>query len=171
MKMLVGFGLLTILIFSTAVMGQGYPALSETSYNYFGAGARAFAMGDAYVGLSNDITSGTWNPAGIWVIESPVVSVSYNIYKPKGEFTDSWATSYPLRSSGNSHRKRPGTTTCEAKPPSMWLPGICCFWQTLLLPFLQSSHSPHGNTAGMITFLPTRFSNPAPAATTWPLIS
>lgn len=98
MKMLVGFGLLTILIFSTAVMGQGYPALSETSYNYFGAGARAFAMGDAYVGLSNDITSGTWNPAGIWVIESPVVSVSYNIYKPKGEFTDSWATSSTLGS-------------------------------------------------------------------------
>ncbi|MCP4568187.1 MAG: hypothetical protein GY841_11470 [FCB group bacterium] len=90
MKTLVGFATLTMLILSAAVMGQGYPALSENSYGYYGSGARAFAMGDAFAGLADDITSGTWNPAGVWVLEGPELAASYLIYVPKGEFTDSW---------------------------------------------------------------------------------
>ena len=90
MKTLVGFATLTMLILSAAVMGQGYPALNEISYGYYGSGARAFAMGDAFAGLADDITSGTWNPAGVWVLEGPVLAASYLIFVPKGDFTDSW---------------------------------------------------------------------------------
>jgi len=89
MKTLAGSLILTGLLLSSAVLGQSgyFPALGEVSYGYYGAGARAFAMGDAFVGLANDITGGTWNPAGIWVIETPMVSASYFIYQPNGRFT------------------------------------------------------------------------------------
>ncbi|MDD4051469.1 MAG: hypothetical protein PHR28_06180 [candidate division Zixibacteria bacterium] len=88
MKRLVGLTALSLVLMAGAVMGQvGYPATGELSYFYQGAGARAFGMGDAFLGVSNDITGGTWNPAGIWVIESPTVSASYKMFKPAGEFT------------------------------------------------------------------------------------
>ncbi len=88
MKRLVGLTALSIIVLTAAVMGQtGYPALDEMSYVFQGAGARAFAMGDAFIGLSNDVSSGTWNPAGIWVIESPMVSASYLLFKPAGTYT------------------------------------------------------------------------------------
>ncbi len=89
MKTLAGSLILTCLLLSSAVLGQSgyFPALSEVSYGYYGAGARAFAMGDAFVGLANDITGGTWNPAGIWALETPMVAASYFIYQPNGRFT------------------------------------------------------------------------------------
>lgn len=90
MKRLVGLTALSIIVLTAAVMGQtGYPALDEMSYVFQGAGARAFAMGDAFIGLSNDVSSGTWNPAGMWVIESPMISASYLLYKPAGTYTQS----------------------------------------------------------------------------------
>ncbi len=90
MKTLVGLIGLTILLLSTAVFGQNvFPALSEVNYNYYGAGARAFAMGDAFIGLADDITGGTWNPAGIWIIENPVMAATYFYYAPDGEYTHS----------------------------------------------------------------------------------
>lgn len=88
MKRLVGLTALSMILMAGAVMGQvGYPAWNEISYIYQGGGARAFGMGDAYLGLSNDVTGGTWNPAGIWIIESPTVSASYKFFRPAGQFT------------------------------------------------------------------------------------
>lgn len=88
MKRLVGLTILTMLMLSVSVMGQdGAQALQEISYSYFGGGARAMAMGNAFVGLSNDISGGTWNPAGIWVIERPVMSASYMFFVPRGEYS------------------------------------------------------------------------------------
>src|SRR3990167_5792592 len=53
----------------------------------------------------------------------------------------------------------------------MSFPGIFCARQIGCKPRWHKSHSPHGNTAGTITALPIQPSAPAPAATTWPLIS
>jgi hypothetical protein len=90
MKTLVGLLALATLLLSTVVYGQDvYPALSQLSYDYYGAGARAFSMGNAFIGLSDDVSGGTWNPAGIWVIENPVVAATYLHYAPDGKFTDS----------------------------------------------------------------------------------
>jgi len=89
MKRLVGLTILTMLILSVSVMGQdGAQTLSEVSYSYFGSGARAMAMGNAFIGLSDDVTGSSWNPAGIWVIERPLMSASYMFYIPRREFSD-----------------------------------------------------------------------------------
>jgi hypothetical protein len=65
MKRLVGLTALSLVLMAGAVMGQvGYPAWNEISYTYQGG-----------------------NPAGIWVIESPMVSASYKIFRPAGKYT------------------------------------------------------------------------------------
>jgi|GEM_PF-3613921 len=88
MKRLVGLTALSLVLMAGAVMGQvGNPGWNEISYLYQGSGARAFGMGSAFLGLSNDVTGGTWNPAGIWVIESPIVAASYKLYRPAGKYT------------------------------------------------------------------------------------
>ncbi len=93
MKPLVGFIAAMLILCSSVVFAQmndepllGYPALKEVSYAYNGGSARAMGMGYAFVGLSNDVSSGIWNPAGLWVLEGPIISASYNMYSPAGEF-------------------------------------------------------------------------------------
>jgi opacity protein-like surface antigen len=88
MKRLVGLTALSLILMGGVALGAvGYPATEEISYFYQGAGARAFGMGDAFIGISNDISGGTWNPAGIWVIETPTVSASYKMFVPDGKYT------------------------------------------------------------------------------------
>jgi len=57
-------GLIVVLL----ILNIGFAAgVGTTAANYLkiGAGARATAMADTYVGLANDISSVYWNPAGI----------------------------------------------------------------------------------------------------------
>jgi len=96
MKPLVGLLTLLLLLGASVVMGQseeqtipGYPALNEVSYDYFGGSARAMGMGFAFVGLANDVSGGIWNPAGLWVLDGPMISASYNSYLPAGIFNHS----------------------------------------------------------------------------------
>lgn len=81
--------LLMMALFLLFGMANGqlvFPSLTEISYNYSGGGARAFSMGDAFIALSDDITGGSWNPAGIWVLEGPLVSASFNSYRSNGQY-------------------------------------------------------------------------------------
>jgi outer membrane protein OmpA-like peptidoglycan-associated protein len=64
----VAFVVTAVLLFS--VVGDRALALDNTSnrnapYLRVGAGARALAMGGAFVGLANDATAAYWNPAGL----------------------------------------------------------------------------------------------------------
>ncbi len=90
MKTLVTIFALIVLCFTSLAMGQSddnsFPALSENSYSYFGGGARAHAMGGANIGLANDVNGGSWNPAGIWILEEPTVSSSFKVFKSDGSF-------------------------------------------------------------------------------------
>ncbi len=98
MKTLAGLMLLALFLIPSGIFGQEAaddttivdrnPTLYAASFTYRGAGARAFAMGDAFVGLSNDINAGTWNPAGLWQIEEPQVSMSYHRYDPNATYTN-----------------------------------------------------------------------------------
>jgi len=42
-----------------------------------GVGARALAMGGAYVAVTNDVTAGYWNPAGLSMINYPQIGAMY----------------------------------------------------------------------------------------------
>ena len=79
----------TMALFLLFGMANGqlvFPSLNEINYNYSGGGARAFSMGDAFIGLSDDISGGSWNPAGIWVLEGPMMSASFNSYRSNGQY-------------------------------------------------------------------------------------
>lgn len=94
MKALAGLLLVLLILCSplsaqVAEVGSFYASLGLNSYSYFGGSARAMAMGYAFVGLANDVSSGTWNPAGLWTLERPIVAGSYNVYVPAGSFKQS----------------------------------------------------------------------------------
>ncbi len=63
----------------------GRPPLEGYQLDYAGSGSRAFAMGNAFLGLSNDVTSVSWNPAGLFNLNQPVLSMSYGSMMPRGE--------------------------------------------------------------------------------------
>lgn len=87
------FLLLTVvllLVFNFSVMGQtemrsaGFIAYNFYNFDFLGGGARAAGMGKAYYAVSNDITGGSWNPAGIFEIEQPTIGLSWSAYTPNG---------------------------------------------------------------------------------------
>jgi hypothetical protein len=57
-------------------------------FNIAGSGARAEAMGGAFIGLSDDATSVVWNPAGLTVLERPEASAVGRFYTHEFTFED-----------------------------------------------------------------------------------
>ena len=51
------------------------PALAQQSFNFIGSGARARGMGGAFIGVADDATAISWNPAGLATLERPEASV------------------------------------------------------------------------------------------------
>ncbi|MEE9443363.1 MAG: outer membrane protein transport protein [candidate division Zixibacteria bacterium] len=87
MKMLIGLLTLSILLGVSLAFGQTpYTAINANSFGFYGGGARAMAMGSAFIGLADDASGGSWNPAGIYQMDKPLISASYNIFKPRDEF-------------------------------------------------------------------------------------
>ncbi|MFZ5979353.1 MAG: OmpP1/FadL family transporter [Candidatus Zixiibacteriota bacterium] len=58
--------------------------LSNMDFN--GSGARAEGMGKAYLAVSDDISAVSWNPAGLFVFEKPVIGFSYSTLLPRGSY-------------------------------------------------------------------------------------
>ncbi|MDH4156562.1 MAG: hypothetical protein OEW00_04720 [candidate division Zixibacteria bacterium] len=83
-------GILAVIVFS-AVSASGQTFFEsgqsfETFYlNFMGGGARAEGMGSAFLGVADDVTGGTWNPAGIFEIEKPILGFSYGSLVPRGK--------------------------------------------------------------------------------------
>ncbi|MDZ7805982.1 MAG: PorV/PorQ family protein [Gracilimonas sp.] len=65
--------LLFLFILPFAAMGQSAQAKYGNDFLSTGSGARALGMGNAHVGLANDVTAAYWNVAGIAGIETPQV--------------------------------------------------------------------------------------------------
>ena len=59
---------------------------AQVSFNFTGSGARANAMGGAFIGVANDISSTGWNPAGLYGIEGPVLGLGQAWLNPRGDF-------------------------------------------------------------------------------------
>jgi len=54
--------------------------------DFNGGGARAEGMGKAFLGVSDDISAVSWNPAGLYVHEKPVLGFSFGSFMPRGKF-------------------------------------------------------------------------------------
>ncbi|MDZ7318259.1 MAG: hypothetical protein ONB11_03840, partial [candidate division KSB1 bacterium] len=68
-----------ILLLLTAVVVlltmTGYSLAQQINFNLIGAGARARGMGGAFIGVADDATAVSWNPAGLVRLEKPEASV------------------------------------------------------------------------------------------------
>lgn len=66
------FGLLSVTVFCEPAFLNAQSNAPKYSNEFLavGVGARALGMGNAYVAISDDITSGYWNPAGLLGIKS-----------------------------------------------------------------------------------------------------
>jgi long-subunit fatty acid transport protein len=59
----------------------------SSSPNPVGSGARALGMGSAFIGVADDATAASWNPAGLIQLETPEVSI-VGAYSRRREDTD-----------------------------------------------------------------------------------
>ena len=80
-----------LLLFSFA--GNSYAATLfqqvgiASSPNPVGSGARAMGMGGAFIGIADDATAASWNPAGLIQLEKPEVSLVGAYVDRREEFT------------------------------------------------------------------------------------
>jgi long-chain fatty acid transport protein len=72
-------GLAVILLMTTGLLANGM--------NLNGFGARAAAMGGAFVGLANDYTAVFWNPAGLALIQKPTFGLTGDLLIPTSHYT------------------------------------------------------------------------------------
>jgi long-chain fatty acid transport protein len=75
---------LSLTLALAAVLTTG---LFANGLNLNGFGARAAAMGGAFVGLANDYTAVYWNPAGLALLKQPTFGLTGDILMPKASYT------------------------------------------------------------------------------------
>ena len=104
------FAVVALLLVCTSIgYAQNDVDLIETAtsfntydFDFVGGGTRAKGMGNAYLGVSNDITGGSWNPAGLFEFDKTSIAVSYFKLNPKGNsFTESLTDSVLSNHSGS----------------------------------------------------------------------
>lgn len=54
------------------------------TYDFLGGGARAEGMGNAFIGVSNDVSALTWNPAGLTAHDRPTLGLAWGSFRPRG---------------------------------------------------------------------------------------
>ncbi len=81
--------ILTALLFG--LFGLELAFAQEANFNFIGSGARARGMGGAFIGVADDATAISWNPAGLATLERPEASVvslySMDKYTAKATFS------------------------------------------------------------------------------------
>ncbi len=68
---------LLVVILFTACPAFAQQVEFSSSVNPVGSGARAVGMGGAFIGVADDATAASWNPAGLIQLEKPEVSLVY----------------------------------------------------------------------------------------------
>lgn len=58
----------------------------SSSLNPVGSGARATGMGGAFIGVADDATAASWNPAGLIQLEKPEVSIVHSSFRRTQEY-------------------------------------------------------------------------------------
>ncbi|GAB4316780.1 MAG: hypothetical protein Kow0074_04930 [Candidatus Zixiibacteriota bacterium] len=65
-------------LFAGDAHAQGLNLNTLQNWNFIGMGARARAMGGAFLGVSNDGSAGTWNPAGLILNDGVFLTANYS---------------------------------------------------------------------------------------------
>ncbi len=89
------FSILAVLgLFVLAVCPNSFAQQVEisSSLNPVGSGARAIGMGGAFIGISDDATAASWNPAGLVHLEKPEFSMAYDYFSREQSYS---ASSHP----------------------------------------------------------------------------
>jgi len=66
--------------------------ISTVSFNIKGQGARALAMGGAFIGIADDATAISWNPGGLGQLDRPEVSGVFKFSAKSGSWSPSSVT-------------------------------------------------------------------------------
>ncbi|MCM2272081.1 MAG: outer membrane protein transport protein [candidate division Zixibacteria bacterium] len=77
-------------------------ASAQVSFDFTGAGARAEGMGKAFIGVADDASALTWNPAGLVGHEKPILGLSLATSRPRGSFKYMNGNSYDFTESYNN---------------------------------------------------------------------
>jgi len=78
-----------VLLFAVSCFFSIYTSLhaqkieQASSLNPVGSGARATGMGGAFIGVADDATAASWNPAGLIQLEKPEISAVYSYFDRK----------------------------------------------------------------------------------------
>jgi hypothetical protein len=76
---------IALMAFTVTIGAQvNRPSVEKYSFDFTGGGARAEGMGKAFIAVSDDITAGSWNPAGLYIQEKPILGFSYGSLMPRG---------------------------------------------------------------------------------------
>ncbi len=98
MRMWLRVAVVFVLISTTAFGYELY------NFDFVGGGARAQGMGNAYLGISDGVNGGSWNPAGIYLDDKIELGISYQSIIPRGNSIVSFPTvSFASDHSGNSN--------------------------------------------------------------------
>ena len=65
------FLLLVVLVFLLVDLSHAV----DVNFNFIGSGARARSMGGAFIGVADDATAMSWNPAGLAKLDKAEASV------------------------------------------------------------------------------------------------
>ena len=71
------FTTIAVLFLFLATAASAQQVEFSSTLNPVGSGARATGMGGAFIGVADDATAASWNPAGLIQLERPEVSVVY----------------------------------------------------------------------------------------------
>ena len=100
--------ILTIALLVLAFTNQGLPQVLVTrnilDYNLLGGGARARGMGGAFIGVSDDPSAASWNPAGLTQLDKYQMGATLYFLNPKLKY----GTSY-LDTAGNVYATFPNS--------------------------------------------------------------
>jgi len=68
-----------------------YPDMDlQATPNPVGSGARAMGMGGAFIGVADDATAASWNPAGLLQLRHPEISIAGSLFSGKNYYNTSY---------------------------------------------------------------------------------
>ncbi len=76
----VTIGLFFFVLLFSGGESQAQQVEVSSSLNPVGSGARATGMGGAFIGVADDATAASWNPAGLIQLETPEISAVYSYF-------------------------------------------------------------------------------------------